>query len=531
MKIGHIVCFIFSVIGLLALVAYFFPQEGVAIGGMQLRFPTLAEVLQAGEEEIPTDTIPEDTLTTEELMQLRMDALKAEKESEFITYCQTSPARIYMPGDSVAYFDPFFDALETVRERPMRIMHYGDSQLEGDRITSVLREAFQGKFGGSGVGLVPAVQTIGTYTLSQTAMPEDLARHLVYGPKEMRLDGNGYGPMGQTATVDGTATFRFTTRMRDTYPCASRFSRLTLLASRPVEAFATMGGDTLSLEESPAGERLYFYTARLGGARTTVTLTVGGQADIYGILLDGAGGVSVDNIPMRGCSGTIFTSIGAATLAPFFKEKNVRLVILQYGGNSVPYLKDEEGIAAYARSLKRQIEYLKKLVPADTRFLFIGPSDMSTSVEGEMQTYPLLPRVVEALKQAADESGIAYWDLYAAMGGRNSMMKWVDSHLAGPDYVHFTPKGARHVGNMLYETLEFYHKFYRFRTGKDRLKLSADSTELVIDTTDVDTSVSPTRMPDGDSVHTPPHDSLQATRHAQEDSVPKHENSTDNESL
>ena len=141
MKIGHIVCFIFSVIGLLALVAYFFPQEGVAIGGMQLRFPTLAEVLQAGEEEIPTDTIPEDTLTTEELMQLRMDALKAEKESEFITYCQTSPARIYMPGDSVAYFDPFFDALETARERPMRIMHYGDSQLEGDRITSVLREA------------------------------------------------------------------------------------------------------------------------------------------------------------------------------------------------------------------------------------------------------------------------------------------------------------------------------------------------------------------------------------------------------
>ena len=111
------------------------------------------------------------------------------------------------------------------------------------------------------------------------------------------------------------------------------------------------------------------------------------------------------------------------------------------------------------------------------------------------------------------------------------MMKWVDSHLAGPDYVHFTPKGARHVGNMLYETLEFYHKFYRFRTGKDRLKLSADSTELVIDTTAIDTAVSPTRMPEGDSVHTPSHDSLQATRHAQEDSVPEHENSTDNESL
>lgn len=481
MKIGHIVCFIFSVIGLLALVAYFFPQEGVAVGEVELRFPTLAEVLQTEEEEIPADTIPEDTLTTEELMQLRMDALKAEKESEFLDYCRTNPARIYMPGDSIGYLDPFFDALEAAREHPMRIMHYGDSQLEGDRITSVLREAFQERFGGSGVGLVPAVQTIGTYTLSQTAEPAEPARHLVYGPKTMRLEGGDYGPMGQTTTVDGQATFSFTTRMRDTYPNASRFSQLTLMAGAPVDARAIVGQDTLRLTPAQGSDNLYFYTARLGGARTTATLTVEGQADLYGILLDGAGGVSVDNIPMRGCSGTVFTSISQATLAPFFRRENVRLVILQYGGNSVPYLKDQKGIDAYMNGLKRQINYLRRLQP-EACFLFIGPSDMSTSIEGKMQTYPLLPRVVEALKRMASESGVAYWDLYAAMGGRNSMMKWVDSQMAGPDYVHFTPKGARHVGKILYETLEFYHKFYRFRTGKDRLKLSADSTELVVDT-------------------------------------------------
>ena len=482
MKIGHIVCFIFSVIGLLALVAYFFPQEGVALGGIQLRFPTLAEVLQAEEEEIPADTIPEDTLTTEELMQLRMDALKAEKESEFLTYCRTNPARIYMPGDSIGYLDPFFDALEAARKHPMRILHYGDSQLEGDRITSVLREAFQGKFGGSGVGMIPLIQTVPTYTLSQTAEPSDLARHLVYGPKTMRLEDNLYGPMGQTTMVAGTASFSFTTRMRDTYPNASRFSRVTLLAGDSVKACVVAGTDTLEMDEAQGSENLYFYTTRLG-SRSTVSLTVSGQADLYGILLDGADGVSVDNIPMRGCSGTVFTSIGQSTLTPFFRRGNVRLVILQYGGNSVPYLKDDRDIAGYMDGLKRQISYLKKLLP-EACFLFIGPSDMSTSIEGEMQTYPVLPQTVEALKRMAGESGIAYWDLYAAMGGRNSMMKWVDSHLAGPDYVHFTPKGARHVGNILYETLEFYHKFYRFRTGKDRLKLNADSTALVVEETD-----------------------------------------------
>ena len=135
MKIRTIICFIFSILGLLALVAYFFPEDGIAVGSVRMKFPSLTEVLQTEEEKetLPTDTVSTDTLSTEELLQMRMDALKAEKESEFMTYCETNAARIYMPGDNIDYLDPFFDALEAARERPVRIMHYGDSQLEGDR--------------------------------------------------------------------------------------------------------------------------------------------------------------------------------------------------------------------------------------------------------------------------------------------------------------------------------------------------------------------------------------------------------------
>ena len=179
MKIRTIICFIFSILGLLALVAYFFPEDGIAVGSVRMKFPSLTEVLQTEEEKetLPTDTVSTDTLSTEELLQMRMDALKAEKESEFMTYCETNAARIYMPGDNIDYLDPFFDALEAARERPVRIMHYGDSQLEGDRISSVLREAFQERFGGSGVGLAPAVQTVPTYTLSQSVSPEGPVFH------------------------------------------------------------------------------------------------------------------------------------------------------------------------------------------------------------------------------------------------------------------------------------------------------------------------------------------------------------------
>ncbi|MCC6637906.1 MAG: hypothetical protein IT278_09295 [Ignavibacteriaceae bacterium] len=58
--------------------------------------------------------------------------------------------------DGERALDIFFKALKNESEsRVVRVAHYGDSQIEGDRITSYLREFFQKEFGGEGVGYVP----------------------------------------------------------------------------------------------------------------------------------------------------------------------------------------------------------------------------------------------------------------------------------------------------------------------------------------------------------------------------------------
>ncbi|MCA0388031.1 MAG: hypothetical protein LCH52_06000 [Bacteroidetes bacterium] len=52
--------------------------------------------------------------------------------------------------------DNFFEALEKESKTgTVRVAHYGDSQIEGDRITSYLRENFQKEFGGEGIGYAP----------------------------------------------------------------------------------------------------------------------------------------------------------------------------------------------------------------------------------------------------------------------------------------------------------------------------------------------------------------------------------------
>ena len=51
----------------------------------------------------------------------------------------------------------FFNALKNIKNKKVRIAHYGDSLIMGDLITGYLREKLQEKFSGIGVGYLPIV--------------------------------------------------------------------------------------------------------------------------------------------------------------------------------------------------------------------------------------------------------------------------------------------------------------------------------------------------------------------------------------
>ena len=151
MKSYRTLLFILCLAVSLFLMAAFFPREGVYINNVLLRFPSLSEVFGQEPEPVEEEEEPEvEQLSPEELMEQRLAALHAARDSEFVAYIAKSHTRLYMPEDDVAYLDPFFQAMDDAAKRPTRIMHYGDSQLEGDRMTGVLREYFQSTFGGNG---------------------------------------------------------------------------------------------------------------------------------------------------------------------------------------------------------------------------------------------------------------------------------------------------------------------------------------------------------------------------------------------
>ena len=126
------------------------------------------------------------------------------------------------------------------------------------------------------------------------------------------------------------------------------------------------------------------------------------------------------------------------------------MILLQYGGNVVAYMNP----GYYERVFKRELQFFKEICPG-IPIVVIGPADMSIRENGNFITYPELEPIRDALKRATLDSGFAFWDLYEAMGGTNSMPSFVhaDPPLASKDYIHFTPKGANLVAEMFYNAL------------------------------------------------------------------------------
>lgn len=454
MKRSQIVLFVFGVIALLAVLCAVFPAEG----WLGLRFPRLGEVLSAAES-APAGPTPE------ELIEQRRQAVLSAQQDEYRTFFREDPSRFYLPDGDLRFFDPLFEALDRAGEEPLRVIHYGDSQIEEDRITGTIRERLQERFGGNGPGMMPA-RRHSTPRIGGNSTAE-LGRFFNYGDASHRAGIRRYGPYADFVRLDTVASFSF-------YPVRSRdrrqnsFERVTLLAGNVRSGLSvSVKGDKKTVE--PDGDALSFVRFELPDSTTRVSLTAAGYADLYGILLDSKTGVRMDNVAMRGCSGTIFTSMDADQLRSFYRTENVRLILLQFGGNSVPYLNTDKGISTYLASIRKQIRYLQGLAP-EAKIIFVGPSDMATVVSGKRQSYPRLSGIVDSLRVSANACGAAYWDIYGVMGGENSMIRWVQARpaLAGSDYVHFTLAGSQRVGEMFCDALFLYYDYYRWRKENDR---------------------------------------------------------------
>ncbi len=455
--------------------AYFFPSEGVKVAGVTFKFPTMDDLMHPKrQEKVNIDSLIIDVDTA--MVVIEIDPLLKHKEEDGTMgkpsggdfSAHKSGTELYLTEEGKSKLRAFFEKLSTAaaNNRKIHILHYGDSQIEGDRMTGFIRERLQNQFGGNGPGLVPAFNVYSTYAFTQSLSP-NFKRYTCFGGD--KLSNRKYGVMGSAArfTPEPKDSFDLTKMGEEktawieiaangnAYARARTFSQVKMVYNSCVAPclLNVYQNGTLIHQDSLITDGKQ-HTVKLNFPQGSGKLKYEFRSKISPTIshfqLEGDIGVQVSNIGMRGSSGTIFGAMDRSLVGQSFNEMNAELIIMQFGGNSVPSFRDSSSVRGYANMFKGQLNTIKALKP-NAAIIVIGPSDMSRLSQGIYETYPLLPYCVEQMKRVTTEVGGAYWDLYGAMGGRNSMPSWVEKGLAGNDYIHFSNRGASIAAQKFYD--------------------------------------------------------------------------------
>ncbi len=486
----QVLLFTAGVLLFLAPIMLFIPEEGWEINGSKIRFLSKEKFLHPVKQEtadISNIIAAADTSMVEEedpLLQHENATngnLGAPNGGQLIT---ESTTRLEMNEAGLSGLHSFFEKLANVSNKKSKIsiLHYGDSQIEGDRMTNYIRQRLQNQFGGYGPGTIPATNVYNTFSFNQT-YSDNFLRYACFSRAE-RLKSKKYGALGSASrftpeyeldtidinTLETKTGWILVEASKKAYTRSREFNNVVLHYTdcKAKTELKIYEGEKLIHEDTLIQDGKY-HTIPLAFEKTPGPLkfefTGKISPNICGFSLEGDYGVQVSNIGMRGSSGTIWGKIDHGTLRPMFNQLNTELIILQFGGNAIPFFTDSSKVERFARYFKSQIYTVKKLRP-NSAIVVIGPSDMSELIEGVHQTYKFLPYCVETLKAVSIETGSAYWDLYSAMGGANSMPAWVEQKLAAQDYIHFSNAGAKIASQFFYEAL--MAEYGKWASGKGK---------------------------------------------------------------
>lgn len=349
----------------------------------------------------------------------------------------------------------FFVALAQSHKQPVRVVHYGDSHTAADLWTGFLRERLQTAFGDGGPGyLTPANPFSGTRRNALSAADDGWIFDGI-GRQAGARDGF-YGLAGVSLSAehaDAALTLTSNANRYEIYylkrPNGGRFALRTggrEVTKEPVSTAADV---------PQAGYEAFTLNGKGNHVMELRTLD-DKPVRILGIVAERPTGLVYDALGINGARLKRWQDWSKTLLADNLRRRQPALVILAYGTNEVT--DDDWTPENYTRLLAAVVRQVQQAAP-DASILIVGPperADKSLATER-------LPALIAAQKQAAAETGVAFWSAYDATGGAGMMATWVAAKWAQPDRVHLSRLGYQQLGALLYEDLRV--AFEQLRTA------------------------------------------------------------------
>ncbi|MBX2804657.1 MAG: hypothetical protein KTR19_01685 [Hyphomicrobiales bacterium] len=375
----------------------------------------------------------------------------------------------------------FFASLSNLEqqsgERPVTILHVGDSHIAADRFSSSLREQFQSRFGDAGRGLM---------------MPSlYLARGVKFdrgGKWKVSLStGGAEGPFGVTgakvSSADNAAWIRLTMKDKPFSWCE------ITLDSGPENGTVMFSLDGQVKEISTTGENKSWRNIRLeGGARELLIRPKGdGEVTIHSISIGGKKtGVRYINLGLPGATALTPLRWDVNYLENDVQRLQPDMVILSYGTHES--LQDDLNIPDYEAQVSVAISRLRRVAP-NASLIVIGPPDISVMPkyaarsgrasdvcrdlsQSERANYDAMisaedPRLARwhpprnltairaSLRRLAAAHNAFFWDWSKPMGGACGIHAWVQNKpaLAAKDHIHLTEEGSQRSARILFREI------------------------------------------------------------------------------
>ncbi len=398
-----------------------------------------------------------------------------------------------LPGDS-ANINPIQRLVDSLRysSGQVRVMYYGDSQLEGDRISSYLRHILRKYDAGTGPGLLLPLMPI-MYTKSVwVKSSSNWERYNYLSYKEGVLSHNALGPFmticrfmpegRKTSNPEKAWVKIIPSAVADSASSIYDFLRIFYGNTYGLVNVTVKSGDSVMMSESlKPGKGFNEISCNLNKKHNVhIEFTGNVSPDIYGISIESKKGLVLDNISQRGSAGLEFTMVDKQNLSQAYERLSPDLIILQYGLNIVKNIKDN--YAYYRKGLGRQLNLLKEIAPS-ADILVVGLTDMAENEGDSIKSFGNIPLIIKAQEQAALSAGATFWNAFKAMGGKSSIVKWTEKNppLAQEDYVHLTYPGADTLSKIMFAALfspainDTVHKD-TFTVSKDTISLPTHAT-------------------------------------------------------
>ncbi|MES1198155.1 MAG: GDSL-type esterase/lipase family protein [Chitinophagaceae bacterium] len=356
--------------------------------------------------------------------------------------------RIFNSNELDSFYQKLYDLKKTGKGN-VNIVHIGDSHIQADYLSGIVRNNLQQFFGNAGRGLVFP------YQLAQSNAPPDITS-----------SSNSYWQFNRVAHPEisispGISGYCIKTNapgasidlsLKSIEGGSQSFNRLKFFLDSNSSSswiLQTEANNAPFLIKNEEGDSAIFKEVVLDQNCSRFSLSSipsSATKEFYGVSLENSNpGILYHTI---GVNGVRYDQYNLASL--FWKQLgalNADLYIISLGTNEAQ--KTDFNDAAFQQQVSLFLQKIKKVSP-NAAVLITTAAD---SYYKRRRSNVVLRNINISLYNYCTKQAIPIWDLYRITNGYGSAYRWLKQGLMNNDRIHFTSEGYRLQGTLLFNAL------------------------------------------------------------------------------